>query len=180
MLGESQASVIAAAPIEEAIAGSEEALTALIVLYQRRVAGFVLGLTGEREAVDDLTQAIFLKMSCSIQKLRQPERFEPWLFQIARNVCLSHLRRRKWLGLFVPFSPTEHERAAEESPPDEAERLRAALQTLPPSQRELLCLLFERSYSYEELARLGRTTVASVRSRIHRAKRALRSAFREP
>jgi hypothetical protein len=49
----------AAAPIEEAMAGSEEATTELIVLYQKRVAGFVLGLTRERNAVDDLTQSIF-------------------------------------------------------------------------------------------------------------------------
>ena len=180
MLEKTEASAFTAAPIEEAIDGDEEALSELIVLYQRRVAGFVLGLTGDREAVDDLTQTIFFKMACSIGKLRRPERFEPWLFQIARNACLSHLRRRKWSSLFIPFSPTEHERAVSEREPDDAERLRAALQTLPPSQRELLCLLFERSYSYEELAKLGRTSVASVRSRLHRAKRALRRAFREP
>lgn len=179
MLEKTEASVFTAAPIEAAIDGDEEALTELIVLYQRRVAGFVLGLTGDREAVDDLTQAIFFKMACSIGKLRRPDRFEPWLFQIARNACLSHLRRRKWLSLFIPFSPTEHERAVEECRPDDAERLRAALQTLAPSQRELLCLLFERSYSYEELAKAGRTSVAAVRSRLHRAKRALRRAFRE-
>ena len=179
MLGDNQASVTATAPIEDAIAGSEEALTELIVLYQKRVAGFVLGLTGERDAVDDLTQAIFLKVAGSIGKLRQPERFEPWLFQIARNACLSHLRRRKWLSLFVPFSPSDHERAAESSD-DAAERLRAALQKLPTSQRDLVCLLFERSYSYEELAALTRSTIASVRSRLHRAKRTLRKVWHEP
>src|SRR5262245_53487379 len=179
MFGEKQASVTAAAPIEDAIAGSEEALTELIVLYQKRVAGFVLGLTGERDAVDDLTQAIFLKVARSIGKLRQPERFEPWLFQIARNACLSHLRRRKWLSLFVPFSPRDHERAAKEESSDDAERLRAALQKLPTSQRDLVCLLFERTYSYEELAALTRSTIASVRSRLHRAKRTLRKVWHE-
>jgi RNA polymerase sigma-70 factor (ECF subfamily) len=171
----------AAPPIEDAIAGSEEALTELIVLYQRRVAGFVLGLTGERDAVDDLTQAIFIKVARSIGKLRQPERFEPWLFQIARNACLSHLRRRKWLGLFAPFSLAEHERPIEERhSADDAERLRAALQKLPANQRDLVCLLFEEDYSYQELARMTRTTVASIRSRLHRAKRTLRRVWLEP
>jgi RNA polymerase sigma-70 factor (ECF subfamily) len=180
MLGENQASMTAAAPIEEAMAGSEEALNELIVLYQKRVAGFVLGLTGERDAVDDLTQSIFFGVARSIGKLRQPERFEPWLFQIARNACLSYLRRRKWRSLFVPFSPSDHERAAEEeSSDDDAERLRIALQKLPTSQRDLVCLLFEGSYSYEELAALTRSTIASVRSRLHRAKRTLRRVWHE-
>ncbi len=54
----SHLSVTAAAPIEDAIAGSEAALSELIVLYQKRVAGFVLGLTGEPGAVEDPTQAV--------------------------------------------------------------------------------------------------------------------------
>src|SRR5579871_4782783 len=89
--------------------GDRRALETLIRNYQTRVAKFVMSETGDRAHCEDLCQAIFVKMVLALPKLRTRERFEPWLFQIARNVCRDHLRKRRgWRRLFVA-SASAHE-----------------------------------------------------------------------
>src|SRR3569623_3659123 len=76
----------------------------LIVLYQYRVARFVVGQTRDPAHCEDLCQTIFVKMVLSLPRVRTPERFEPWLFQIARNVCRDLLRARSgWRRLFAAY-----------------------------------------------------------------------------
>src|SRR3569623_2288821 len=91
----------------------------LIVLYQYRVARFVVGQTRDPAHCEDLCQTIFVKMVLALPKLRTPERFEPWLFQIARNVCRDHLRARTgWRRLFAAYDASHDAIASPEPLPD--------------------------------------------------------------
>jgi RNA polymerase sigma-70 factor (ECF subfamily) len=162
--------------IAAARGGDEQALEDVIRYYQNRIAGYVAALMGGDGAdLDDLCQIVFLKMALALPRLRSIEVFEPWLFKIARNVCTDHHRRHRWRKLVVPLS-REHERIAEpqRKEPREVGRLERAVQSLSGAQRELIALLREREYSYEELARLTGSNARAVAGRLFRARARLR------
>lgn len=96
--------------------GDLTAQEAIILCYQQRIAGFIFSLTGETAVIEDLAQQVFLKMLRGLHQLKDSERFEAWLFRLARNVCLTHLRRERWRRRFVPFL-SHHDTPAEEPPP---------------------------------------------------------------
>lgn len=126
---------------------------------------------------EDICQMIFVKMVLGLPRLHDPSRFEPWLFQIARNACRDYLRTRTgWRRVFVPYEPAHDHVAALQSPPpryaDEAVALGIA--HLPDAQRRLLELSLHEPRSYEDLASLSRSTVSAVKSRLHRARENLK------
>lgn len=154
--------------------GDRDALEELIHLYRGRIARFVIGQTGERDNYEDICQAIFVKMVLGLPKLRDVERFESWLFQIARNACRDHQRaRRGSQNLFVPLC-VHHEKIAPTTETDSTDEVERAIAGLPEEQRTLLRLSLEEQRSYEDLARLSRSTLSSVKSRLWRARENLR------
>ena len=164
------------ARIAAARGGDEGALEDLIRQYQNRVARFVVSKIGHQDDFEDVCQIIFVKMVLSLKELKNANVFEPWLFRIARNACTDHLRRRQWRRLFVPFAP-EHESVPAADPGGVETGVRAfesALQTLPGAQRELIGLLRDKDWSYEELAQITKSTVPSVKARLFRARSRLR------
>lgn len=165
-----------AALVALASAGDRCAVEALIMLYQQRVARFVIGQTNDGAQYEDLCQTIFVKMVLGLPRLRAVESFEPWLFQIARNVCRDHMRARLgWRRLFVAYEP-EHDAVAGPPPePDASEAMEKRIEKLPDAQRSLLRLSLDGHKSYEELARLSRSSVSAVKSRLHRARENLKS-----
>src|SRR5271165_1375823 len=164
--------------VRRAQRGNEAAMRELIVAYQHRVAGFTYAITGRSDSVEDLVQMVFVKMARAIDRLKAPEQFEPWLFRLARNTCIDHLRRQKLRRIFVPFAP-EHENVPE--PPgsvdtEELDALRHALAQLRPKDRALLALVQE-GRSHTEIAESFSTSVAAVKARLHRAREQLRQHY---
>src|ERR1700722_4516985 len=164
--------------VRRAQRGDEVALRELIVAYQRRVAGFAFAITGRSDSVEDLAQMVFIKMVRAIGRLNAPEQFESWLFRLARNTCIDHLRRQKLRRLFTPFAP-EHENGPEADgavDSEELDALRHALAQLRPKDRALLALVQE-GRSHAEIAETFRTSVAAVKARLHRAREQLRQHY---
>ena len=168
------------AQIEASRGGDRRALEEVIRHYQDRVAGFVISIVGRENDYEDLCQTAFVKMAFALPKLRSAEIFEPWLFRIARNVCIDHLRRLRWRRIFVPFT-REHEQVSLEEPQDgnRVSAFEAALRQLPPEQRELIGLLRERDWSYEQLAEITSSSVSAVGTRLFRARARLRKVLKE-
>jgi RNA polymerase sigma-70 factor, ECF subfamily len=158
--------------------GDEVAMRELIVSYQHRVAGFAYAITGRSDSIEDLVQMVFVKMARAIDRLKAPEQFESWLFRLARNTCIDHLRRQKLRRIFTPFTP-EHENVPETSGAvgtEELDALRHALAQLRPKDRALLALVQE-GRSHAEIAETFRTSVAAVKARLHRAREQLRQHY---
>jgi len=154
--------------------GDRKALKFLIELYQNRMARFVLSQTRDPNTVEDLCQAVFVKMVIGLPRLRDSGRFESWLFQIARNVCRDHLRAALgWRRYFVSYT-TAHESVAEPEAPPVENKLDDGVAQLSPEDRALLRLHLEEKKSYRELAQISNTTVSAVKSRLYRARRELR------
>jgi len=150
----------------------------LITSYQRRVAGFVYAITGRSDSVEDLAQMVFIKMVRALDRLHQPEQFEAWLFRLARNTCIDHLRRQKLRRIFTPFG-AEHENIPEATgavDSEELDALRHALQQLPPKDRALLALAQE-GRSQVEMAEATGSSVMAVKARLHRAREKLRKFY---
>ncbi len=170
----------AAAPplgaIARACAGDERALEDLIRIYQGRIARFVIAQTGERHDYEDLCQTIFVKMALAIPKLKQPVTFESWLFRIARNVCIDHLRHRRWWQRMFFALDSEHESvAAEPEGPDPRQAdLERAIARLPAPDRELIDLALDERRSHRELARLTNLSIGALKSRLFRVRARLR------
>jgi RNA polymerase sigma-70 factor (ECF subfamily) len=164
--------------VRRAQRGDEVALRELIIAYQHRVAGFTYAITGRSDSVEDLVQMVFVKMARAIERLKAPEQFESWLFRLARNTCIDHLRRQKLRRIFIPFAP-EHENVPEPSgavDTEELDALRHALAQLRPKDRALLALVQE-GRSHAEIAETFKTSVAAVKARLHRAREQLRQHY---
>lgn len=167
-----------AALVRRAQRNDETAQRDLIVSYQRRVAGFVYAMTGRSDSVEDLAQQVFIKMIRALNTLQAPAQFESWLFRLARNTCIDHLRRQKLRRIFLPFSP-EHEDVPERDNAvgtEELDALRHALDRLRPQDRALLALVQE-GRSHAEIAHALKTSVAAVKARLHRAREHLRQHY---
>jgi RNA polymerase sigma-70 factor (ECF subfamily) len=164
--------------VRRAQVGDEGALRELIVAYQHRVAGFVFAMTSRSESVEDICQQIFIKMVRALDRLQAPEQFESWLFRLARNTCIDHLRRQKLRRIFTPFAP-EHENVPEPAgavDSEELDALRHALGQIRPQDRALLALVQE-GRSHAEIAVTLGTSVAAVKARLHRAREQLRQHY---
>jgi len=128
--------------------------------------------------VEDLTQEIWLAIYKGLPGLLDVGKFRPWAFRIARDRIYREYRRRKIT--LEPFDETheaELPEAGESSAIVDVEELHRGLDALSPEHREVLVLCFFEELSYEEIAGVTGSTLGTVRSRIHYAKRALKTAL---
>ena len=174
-----------AALVTKGKVGDSAAQEALIKHYQARIAGFVFACVSDSQAVEDLCQTIFFKMLMGLPRLKTEEKFESWLFRIARNTCFDHLRKRRLRGIFLPWSEASDSSATpaclitDSLTDHRADSFRQALMRLPKRQRELVALLQDDRLSYEKLAEITNTSVGSVKSRLFRARRQLRKYMQD-
>ena len=121
----------------------------------------------------DVLQEVWLQVVRQIRRLRQPAAFRAWVYRIAHNAVLAHLRHQA-----IQFRSEQvyaEEQPLSEAPDDfRAEELHRLLTQLSPPQREAVTLYFIEAMSYEEIAAATDSPVGTVKSRLHYAKRLLR------
>ncbi len=162
-----------------------ELLDELILQYQHRLLRYLLYLTGNREMAEDLFQETWMRVLMRGSQFNGNSRFDTWLFAIARNLVTDLRRRRSMASLEEIFESGDDDRAfevpsQEKSPFDhlltlESEQLIAeALLDLDPLHREVLALRFQEEMSLEEIARVTRAPLSTVKSRLYRGLAALK------
>jgi len=164
-----------------------ELLADLVERYQHRLVRYLLYLTGRREYAEDLAQETWVRVLQRGSQYNGRQRFDPWLFAIARNLAIDYLRKKlkvvqaaslpddRDAMLQLPSSgPSPFEAAARS---EDALRLAGQLQILSPLYREVLLLRFQEDLSLLEIAQVLGAPVTTVTSRIYRGLAALRSAF---
>ena len=150
----------------------------LVRLYSHRIAGFVRTIIRNPNAVDDVTQNVFVKMVRRLRWLREPVSFESWLFAMARSTALDHLRARSRrpelladdMQLFEAADPSRPELLSEIQ-----EALDRALLDLSPKDRTLVSMVVE-GHSYQTIALQEGLTVGAVKARLTRVRPFLRVA----
>ena len=160
--------------------GRTAALATLFERHHARVYGYCLRMTGNRSTAEDLVQDVFMKMLKYKATFKDDSDLVPWMFGIARNSCLAHLKRRANDRL-PAVEPTE-EAAADvdaDEPHDarQTELVRRALLRLPAERREVLVLSRYEYKSYDEIARVLDCSVGAVKVRVHRAMKQLREIY---
>jgi len=162
-------------------------LADLVERNQRRLVRYLLYLIGRRDYAEDLAQETWIRVLQRGSQYNGRQRFEPWLFAIARNLAIDNLRKKRKgveaaslpdnrdeILLVSSTGPSPFEAAARS---EDAIRLAGQLQILSPLYREALLLRFQEELSLAEIAQVLGAPVTTVTSRIYRGLAALRSAF---
>jgi RNA polymerase sigma-70 factor (ECF subfamily) len=152
----------------------------MVTRYHGRIYGYLLGMVGDAEQAQDLTQDTFLKAYKALPRTPDPV-LPAWLYRIATNTALDALRHRRRLT-WLPFAPGDEERWAApgaDLPTRCAEReaIQTALTRLTPPQRACLLLRARDGLSIDEIARALGLSPANVKVTLSRAKERFRAAY---
>ncbi len=167
--------------------GDTEAFSQLVQLYQTKVVNIAYGMLSDREDAYDAAQEAFLKIYRSLDTFRGNSSVSTWIYRITANVCTDMLRKRQRSVQIIPIDeePDEDKPRMElrdESPtPEEhaelSERqaaLRQALSELGYEYRQIITLYDMEGLSYEEIAAALGCPTGTVKSRLSRARAALK------
>ncbi len=151
--------------------GDRDAFGELVRRYRDAVYGVSYHRLGDFAASEDLTQDAFVQAYVRLGELRDPARFAPWLFAVARNLCNQHLRRRRETpGLDADDLSTD----GLESHAAERDLVHRALLALPPGNALALTLFYVDGYSYAEIATFLDVPTSTLKGRIERGRSRLR------
>jgi RNA polymerase sigma-70 factor (ECF subfamily) len=172
----------------------EAAVRELIRRYQRPVFSLLYRMVRDRETAEDLAQDTFIKVLNALATYRPEYKFSSWVFKIAHNTAIDHLRRRELDLLSLEGSPlatspdalqatTPQIATSGESPLDAVTardlggQIEAAIGRLRPEYRSCILLRHVEGLSYEEIASILDLPLGTVKTYIHRARHELRAAL---
>lgn len=161
-------------------------LDRLIEQYQHRLLRYLVHLTGRRELAEDLFQETWIRVLERGHQFNDKYAFSTWLFTVARNLAIDHMRRKRPASLDGLLSDHCNDDAPFDVPAtgrasafdltlrrEQSEQIAAGMQHLPAEYREALVLRFQEGMSLEEIASVARVPLGTVKSRIYRGLSAL-------
>jgi RNA polymerase sigma-70 factor (ECF subfamily) len=176
--------------------GSEQAYRELLTRYERPVFSLIFRMVRDRETAEDLAQETFIKVLNNLDRYSPEFKFSSWLFKIANNLTIDHLRRRRVDTISIEGAPdavtSESAKATSiavasggESPLEELESrelgsaIERAIGKLRPEYRACIMLRHVEDKSYEEIAEIVKLPLGTVKTYIHRARHELRAALED-
>jgi RNA polymerase sigma-70 factor (ECF subfamily) len=167
--------------------GDLQAVAQLVERYQHRLYRYLLRLVSQPSTAEDLFQQTWLRVMERIQYYDPRRSFEGWLFAVAHNLAIDYLRRRQPGSLDEPLPSGETQSELTRSAnPGALEQLLSkeregcvleAVADLPIAFREVITLRFEEEMKLEEIATVLAMPMGTVKTRLHRALKALRSSL---
>jgi RNA polymerase sigma-70 factor (ECF subfamily) len=171
--------------VERAQRGDRDAVNQLVAKYQARAYQFAYRLTGNTDDASDLVAEAFVRVYTALPRFRRDSQFTTWLFRIVTN-CFLDLKKKEnrkptdqledaWVESDAKSTIVE-----QEAPDQSAERLereeimQMAIQKLPDYQRSMIVMFHVEKLSYEDIATALDTPIGTVKSRLNRARLALR------
>ena len=176
--------------VATAVSGGEGSFEELVRRYQRPISAYVYRMVGNYESALDLTQEIFIKVYNSLSRYRAEFKFSTWIYKIAHNAAVDHLRRsatREQSLVVGPQGdqfdlPLESTRLSPEQESERKERrgeIESVVRTLPANYRELIILRHSQDLSYEEIVEVTGLPLGTVKNRLFRAREMMRLQFVE-
>ena len=174
--------------IVDAVDGQAYGFEELVRRYQRPITGYVFRMLGNYESSLDVTQEVFIKVYNSLHKYSPEYKFSTWLYRIAHNAAIDHIRRN-------PVNPQSLEaenadgtyqiqlESRQPSPEQDHERrewrneIDSVVKCLPPAYRDLILLRHSRDLSYDEIAEITNLPLGTVKNRLFRAREMMREMF---
>jgi RNA polymerase sigma-70 factor (ECF subfamily) len=173
-LMESEASVIARGLRRR----DPDLLDRLIEQYQHRLLRYLVYLSGNRELAEDLFQETWIRVLERGHQYDGKHEFSTWLYAVARNLTIDYLRKKSPLSLdglmedeeHAPLEPADPRPMAWElmQQHEQAERVSAALLSIPAEYRETVMLRFQEGLALDEISTVTRSPLGTVKSRLYR------------
>src|ERR1044072_3655441 len=174
--------------VASAAQGLEGSFEDVVRRYQRPISGYVYRMVGDYEAALDLTQEIFIKIYGSLTRYRPEFKFSTWIYKIAHNAAIDHLRRSSGRERsFTTGTETENYELPLESdglsPEQQSEReerrveIECVVRSLPTAYREPVVLRHSQDLTYEEIVEVTGLPLGTVKNRLFRAREMMRQQF---
>ncbi len=178
--------------IQEALAGDQNSFSRLRQKYHDAIFNLIYRMIREKDEVEDLTQEAFIKAFGSLSSFNNEYAFSTWLYKIATNNCIDYIRRKK-LQTFSIDKPIESKESdfSFELPdstyePDKemisSQRKRLledAINSLPPKYRQVIVMRHQEELEYQEIARILKLPLGTVKAHIFRAREMLYKYLRD-
>ncbi len=168
--------------------GDDESFTLLVEVYQTPVYNLCYRMLGEAELAEDAAQETFLKAYQNLGRYDLERSFATWLLSIAAHHCIDKLRRRRFTSVSIDEDEEGQTELPDRSAPDpeletvrkqEKDRLQRLLQSLDPLDRAAVVMRYWQDCSEAEIAKTLKLTIPAVKSRLHRARKALAELWNE-
>jgi len=174
--------------VATALSGHEGSFEELVRRYQRPISAYVYRMVGDYDSALDLTQEIFIKIYGSLARYRPEFKFSTWIYKIAHNCAVDHLRRHQGReqSLMVGTDSDAYELPLESgllTPEQESERkerrgeIETVVRSLPAAYRELIILRHSQDLTYEEIVEVTGLPLGTVKNRLFRARDMMRQQF---
>ena len=168
--------------------GVEGSFEELVNRYQRPISAYVYRMVGDYDAALDLTQEIFIKVYASLARYRPEFKFSTWIYKIAHNAAIDHLRRTSSRERSLTTGtegdnyelPLEADGLTPEQQSEREERrgeIEMVVQSLPTAYRELIVLRHSQDLTYEEIVEVTGLPLGTVKNRLFRAREMMRQQF---
>lgn len=153
-----------------------QAYEELVRRYQKRLYNLACRLTGDQEEAQDLAQEALVRAYNALARFRQGERFSPWIYKIATNLCINYLRRRRFrvpLDEEAPFvdGALTPEQALERE--ETRVTVQEAILALPDQYRAVVLLRHQQELSYSDIASALGLPLGTVKTHLFRAREML-------
>jgi RNA polymerase sigma-70 factor (ECF subfamily) len=168
--------------------GLEGGFEELVRRYQRPISAYVYRMVGDYESALDLTQEIFIKIYGSLSRYRPEFKFSTWIYKIAHNAAIDHLRRNSGRERSLTNGtesdnydlPIESEGLSPEQQSEREEQrieIESVVRSLPTAYRELIVLRHSQDLTYEEIVEVTGLPLGTVKNRLFRARDMMRHQF---
>jgi RNA polymerase sigma-70 factor, ECF subfamily len=174
--------------VATAAQGLEGGFEELVRRYQRPISAYVYRMVGDYDCALDLTQEIFIKIYASLSRYRPEFKFSTWIYKIAHNAAIDHLRRNAGRERSINNgTESEPEQLIIESkglsPEQQSEleerrmEIESVVRLLPTAYRELIVLRHSQDLTYEEIVEVTGLPLGTVKNRLFRAREMMRQQF---
>ena len=180
--------------ISQYVSGDVRAFNHLLNRWELKIYNFIFKVLGKREDAKDATQQTFIKVYKNLRKLKNPNKFSPWIYQIAMNICRDQMRKDKRApstsihGKIRTSNGEEMELADflsddSASPEDSlyqgevVEIIRRGLNMIPVEQRTVIIMKEYQGLKFREIAEILEEPLNTVKSRMYDGLPALRKAL---
>lgn len=171
--------------LAQALQGDDLAFAKIVEQYERPVYNLCYRMLSDPYEAEDAAQETFLRAYKALRRYDPNRSFITWVLSIASHHCIDRLRRRRMK--LVPIEALPGEVLPDKSPTPEAtlrtseeqRQVRDLLEVLSPTDRSAVVLYYWYEYSYQEIADELNLTISAVKSRLHRARKALAEAYQK-
>jgi RNA polymerase sigma-70 factor (ECF subfamily) len=178
--------------IEKASRGDVRSFETLVKEYEKSVYNLALRMVSNKEDAMDIVQEVFLKAYQALPSFRGDSRFSTWIYRVSVNASLDHIRKNQKGKVYSLDEPlTFKESSIQRELPDDSvsieylveskdlgDTVLSSLSYIDPDQRAVVLLCDVQGYTYQEIADMLEISIGTVKSRLHRARNALRKLLK--